>query len=375
MTPPIPDKIRSNIIHLAVQNTRYAAGLDAEVQAMVTALGQDLAKNLLGAGLETPRTDWQRARLEALLKEAKATINGAYADMGEYHAGEMAGLVQVSGKGITTAMNKAIGADLMVPPKWTKEQLRTIASNVLIDGAPSATWWSRQAQDLEQDFADAMRKGMLRGETITQLRDRIMGQNIPGVNGVGKIDLRSVPVTDRGVIWAARRNAEALCRTSVITTANAAHEAAYAANDDIMAGVSWCSTLDPKVCLSCAALDGQEWPKGTAHPSPSLHFGCRCQLLGTTKSWEQLAREAHGNSTVAKELDKMPVGNRASMGGPVSGNLQYEDWFADQPEALQKSILGPGKFGVWKRGNLSFADMLDQRGNPLTLKQLEALVN
>jgi SPP1 gp7 family putative phage head morphogenesis protein len=370
--PPVPDKIRSNILNFMVDVHRYEAGLSRDVVDLLTELGQDLIKDLMGAGLDTPNTTWQRSRIQALLKEAKAKIDDAYGLISTTHSDEMKGLIQISGKGLTTAINEALGADVFIAPKWTREQLNAIASDTLINGAPSAEWWSRQADDVTQAFADAMRQGMLRGETVTQMRDRIMGQNIPGVNAVGKVDLRKVPMVDRGPIWKARRNAEALVRTSAITVNNAAHEAAYAANADIMAGVDWCSTLDTRTCVECGALDGRSWATDEAHPSPSLHWNCRCTLLPRTKSWEQLARESHGNSTLAKELDKMPVGNRASMGGPVSGNLNYEEWLGSQSQKRQVDILGPGKYDLWKSGKIGFSDMISQNGNALTLAELKA---
>jgi SPP1 gp7 family putative phage head morphogenesis protein len=375
----IPDKIRSRIIGQTVNLTRYEAQLQQDVLAMLYDLGADLIKGLMGAGLDTPRTDWQRARLRAMLEEAKATIDSTYADIGTWHAEEMAGLIQVSSKGIATAMNEAIGADLMIPPKWTKEQLRAIASDVMTEGAPSSIWWDRQASGLLDDFSDAMRKGMMRGENITQLRDRIMGQNIPGVNAVGKVDLRTIPVEDRGVFWAARRNAEALVRTSVISTANTAHMEAYKANADIMGGLEWLSTLDNRTTPICRAMDGLRWtmdlePIGHDRPYPgaTAHWGCRSTTMPVTKTWEQLAKEAGGNTAMAKELDKIPLGQRASMGGPVSGDLTYEKWFAQQSEKQQKDILGPGKFDMWQKGKLGFTDMVNQNGNPLNISQLEA---
>ena len=127
-------------------------------------------------------------------------------------------------------------------------------------------------------------------------------------------------------------------------------------------------------CPSCAALDLKEWKWGETHPIPSLHWSCRCSLAPATMSFEALAKEAHGNSRLAKELDKMTPGNRASMGGPVSGNLRYEDWFDRQSPERQLEILGPGRLSLYKKGGLSFTDMIGQNGNPLTLKQLEAMV-
>ena len=197
-----------------------------------------------------------------------------------------------------------------------------------------------------------------------------MGQGIPGVGTAGKTDLRTVQPALRAPFYTARRNAEALVRTSVITTANQAHMAAFEANADLMAGVEWCATLDNRTCLACGALDGRTWGWAEGNPVPSLHWGCRCCILPVTKTWEQLAREAHGNSTLARELDKIPQGQRASLGGPVSGKVRYEDWFDSQSPQRQLEILGPGKLKLYQNGSLGFTDMVDQRNNPLSLKQL-----
>lgn len=96
-------------------------------------------------------------------------------------------------------------------------------------------------------------------------------------------------------------------------------------------------------------------------------------LLPVTKSWEQLAREAHGNSTLAKKLDAMSPGTRASMDGQVSAKTTYEDWLSTRPEAMQRQILGPARYRLLESGKLKLADLTDMRGNELTLKELRAL--
>jgi hypothetical protein len=212
---------------------------------------------------------------------------------------------------------------------------------------------------------------MLRGETIDQMRDRILP----------KIDLRKVAAESRPLIWTARRNAEALVRTSVMQVANDAHLAAYQANADIIEGFSWCTALDGRVCPRCAHFADKKWdldykPIGhsDAYPGMPLHWGDRCTPLPVTKSWEQLAREAHGNSTLAKELDKVDPGERASMNGPVSGDTTFESWFASQDKDWQESYLGPGRMKLYESGKLSLADMTDGKGSPYTLKQLDSKI-
>lgn len=368
----IPDRILSDIIDHTVDLHRYEAGLQKSIRAMLQKLMKDLTKELAESGIDTTRTDWQRSRLTSLLKQATGLIDDGYDGIENAITEELGGMIEITSDAVISACNEAIGAELMLPVKWTKEMLRKLVDGTLIEGAPSSEWWSRQSDDLKQAFADEMRQGMLRGENLTQLRDRIMGQDIPGVNAVGKVDLRTVPKENRGLYWKARRNAETLVRSTVISTANAAHHAAYEANADIMAGEAWSACLDLRTCVECGEMDGQSWEWGTPHPMPALHFSCRCSLLPLTKSFEQLARESHGNSRIAKVLDDIPEANRASMGGPVSGKLTYKDWFSRLSESRQREILGPGRFDLYKKGLIGYSDMIGQNGNELTLAELRA---
>jgi hypothetical protein len=68
----------------------------------------------------------------------------------------------------------------------------------------------------------------------------------------------------------------------------------------------------------------------------------------------------------------MDEGTRASMGGPVSRKLTYEAWFEGLGAAKQEDILGPGRYALWKKDGLSFREMVDMRGRPLTLDELRA---
>ena len=151
------DRIHRALVSRHADLNRYASGLSRKTLAMLDKLGKGLARDLMDAGLDATRTDWQRARLRSLLKAVQERTGKVYADIAEMHASEMSGLVEVSGAHITTAINGALGAGLLIPPKWTAEQLAAIASDVLIDGAPSAEWWSRQADGLTRAFADQMR--------------------------------------------------------------------------------------------------------------------------------------------------------------------------------------------------------------------------
>lgn len=255
----IPDRIHSATIRQSIELARYEAGLRARVLSLLDQLGRDLVKELAAAELDTPRTDWQRARLRELLKVTEQRASEVYGEVGSLTREELRGLVEVSGNGIVTRLNRAIGADLLQPLNWTEEQLAAIADDSLIFGAKSGQWWARQATDYSQAFGDQMRMGMLRGESLGDLMGRVKG-------------LQEIST----------KNAEKLVRSSVISVANEAHLAAYQANADIMAGVEWTSTLDMKTCRRCGVLDGAIWDfsyqpiRGNTlpYPGPVAHWNC-----------------------------------------------------------------------------------------------------
>ncbi|WP_327078137.1 colicin D domain-containing protein, partial [Glaesserella parasuis] len=68
--------------------------------------------------------------------------------------------------------------------------------------------------------------------------------------------------------------------------------------------------------------------------------------------------------------EEMPSSTRASQDGPVSEQINYENWLKSKSPGQQDQVLGKGKADLWRRGVITFADMLDQSGRPLTLKDL-----
>lgn len=122
-------------------------------------------------------------------------------------------------------------------------------------------------------------------------------------------------------------------------------------------------------CVRCGAQDGQMWPLGEAHVLPPLHWNCRCVCVPITKTWEQLAKR---NKALAAQFDEIDPGTRASMGGPVSGDTTWESWLGAQSKEAQADILGPARHKLWNAGKLTITDLVDQRGNALTLEELRA---
>lgn len=111
------------------------------------------------------------------------------------------------------------------------------------------------------------------------------------------------------------------------------------------------ATLDSKTSVQCAANDGKVFPLGKG-PMPPLHPNCR--------------------STAVPDFG-VPVGERASIDGPVPADQTFRDWLETQPRNVQDEVLGKTKAEAWRGGRLDFDDMLGRDLEPLTLAELRRL--
>lgn len=102
-------------------------------------------------------------------------------------------------------------------------------------------------------------------------------------------------------------------------------------NSRIVTGYTRISARDSRVCPACLMADGRTYPVGYGFDQ---HPNCRCSLLPRLASVQ-----------------------------PV----QYQtgqQWFAQQPEATQRQILGAGRFEAWRDGRASLDDMVTRIDNP-----------
>ena len=311
----INDVLAHATVENAVRVLKDEQAAQAALQQALQGLGEELVKALVDNDPSAPkRTAWKNQRLQNLMAQVHDILKGASVDTQRLVSRQLMGLVKDQAQAIPDLINGVLGVEL-AGNSLTEQQVRTIASDTLIEGAPSKAWWKKMDASLEHDFAAEIRKGLLAGENLGDLVKRIRG-----------LHAQDGQLAFPGVLGKYRRNAQALVRTSWMTVANATSLATYKANADIMGGVAWLATLDPRTCAVCAALDGQQWGMEEAHPMAPKHWGCRCCLSPVVKSWEQLAKEFGGNTRVGRAMDKIPAGTRASMDGQVPAKLSYKEW-------------------------------------------------
>ena len=232
----------------------------------------------------------------------------------------------------------------LVSPQY----LRTIATKPLIEGTPLNTWWGKLADDTQIRLESAVRLSSAEGETVEQAIRRIRGTTQGGVF----VD---------GALTGTRREAEALARTALNGTANQARMAVLEENDDLLKGYQWVATLDSRICLQCAGLDGKNYESMEGRIQPPAHVNCRCTLVPVLKSEE--------------ELGLPPVkgikSTRASMNGQVPASQTYGRWLKDQPVSVQEDVLGKTKAKLFRDGKLKIGSFTNRKGKTLTLDELK----
>lgn len=333
-------KIADDLLAHNLDLFRMNASLRLKAYKTLKSLEAELVNKLSGQGL----TDYGKAATDYLLQTSRAIIK----DYHEKIAAEVnAALKEVSAmqeEVVRTALAD-VGYGAAIAPAT---HFATALSDVMLQGAPSSEWWARQADDVAFKFANAVRLGIVKGETNAKIMKDV-----------------------KALVDGTQANIAALVQTSVQTVANEARMQTFKQNADIVDGVQQVSTLDSHTTDICMAYSGAEWNleedpiNDTTLPfngGPPRHWNCRSVLVPITKTFAELGIDA-------PEFSK---GQRASADGPIDGATSFDSFLERKGKAFQDEALGVGRAQLWRDGKITLSQLLDQRGNPLSLAQLKA---
>lgn len=316
---------------------RLIGGEQRAFNRLIDDIAGELEKKLRGERLST----FSARRLNQAIEQLAAIVTLKAPDIGDLAAQEaqfaVSSLAEV---GITAAL----------PPPTVLER---IASTSLIEGATIGDWFSRLQTQTRFNLARAVRLGVSLGETNAQIAKRIISDSEKGPE----------------VLAQTRRDAMAIVRTSVQTVSNEVRQAAYQENEGVVKGVQWVSTLDGRTSYICIARSGLQWtlpdykPKGHKIPwggGPPAHWNCRSTTIPVLKSLEEMGVNS----------DEVLPAMRSSMDGRVAADLTFADFLKGKSPEFADEMLGKGRAQLWRDGKITLSQLLDQRGNPLTLAQL-----
>jgi SPP1 gp7 family putative phage head morphogenesis protein len=151
--------------------------------------------------------------------------------------------------------------------------------------------------------------------------------------------------------------ASALVRTMTNHVASTARMEVLKANDDILEGWRAIATLDGKTSPFCRQVDQKVFPFDA--PKPPFHWNCRTATAPVLKA--EYAREIKGSTRPA-------VGPNGAE--QVSSKTTYQEWLSRQPASFQRDVLGPNRYELFTKGELTLDKFVDDNGKTLTLAQL-----
>jgi SPP1 gp7 family putative phage head morphogenesis protein len=381
-----------NIVGHMVTVERLKAGERLKVLRLLKRLEGQLVKELAeNSPVEVVRTAFQQRRLESLLVQTRETIRTAYSGISREVQRDLTALAQAEVGLSLTDLNGAFSKVLsdtagfpiqleLASVRLSAEQLRVIASDVLISGASTNEWWRRQALTTQRRFGDVIRTGMLRGETTPQITRAV-----------------------RDMMGIQSRSAETLVRSSVQAVATTVQQNVWEQNEQLIEALIWQSTLDLKTSVLCIARDQKRyrvqdkkpightipWLEGPGRIHPRCRSAPRPQTALSSEILDARGVVTGGRPTTPRavfearlrelrpdltdDIIASTIQNaRAALDGPVGISTTFEQWLRRRTVAEQNDRLGVGKAKLWRAGKISFSDLLDFRGNPLTLEQLLA---
>jgi len=355
----INEKILDKITGYAVDIQRYEATVQRKIikdlKQLETKLVVDLKRSKV---ITTVNKKTQQKRLKALLVQTREAISQAYKDISKEQIVILKEVAELSELQTVSAINTSLKVDA-ISPTMSQSMLNSIANDTLIEGSPTKGWWKRRNIQFQSKFEDTIRMGMMQGLTTDAMVSSLVGTKVNRFKD--------------GALYSQYRGADALVRSSIQTVANTSRLDTYQNNADVIKGIEWSATFDNRTSEICMALDGLQWDldyKPIGHSKvfvgSTAHWNCRSTQVPVTKSWEELGAKG--------KFAEIPRSTRASMDGQVASGKNYEEWLRSKSKAFQVEVLGVQKQKLWKAGKLSFSDLVNQRGNPLTLEEIKVKI-
>lgn len=298
MPPAIVDAINS---HRAALLARESAAMQAQatawlqveqaIQAQVDALALELANT----GTATMGQLQRSRRYRALLEQTRAELRQYIGYMEQRIAAGQQDMITLALQHSAQAVNAvATEAGVIVP----FDRLPVSAVNNMVglagDGSP-----------LRTILADASRVG-----------PDALAQEL--VNGIA-LGRNPVAVARRAIrmgLGQSFTRMQTIARTEQLRTYRVTTQMAYE-RSNVISGYRRLSARDDRVCPGCLMADGRQYPLDVTFES---HPNCRCALI-----------------PVLRNVPPVPF-------------QTGQEWFAEQPAATQRTILGAGRYDAWQRG-------------------------
>ena len=318
---------------------RVSNGLSKEIASQYIKM-IDEAINSLG------KVDISLINMNKIIKEINSNIGLDYANV-EDNFNEVA-ITEASF--IPKAINGIVAVDIMNKTLPDSLVNKIVKNSILSDGYTIKEGFEKLDTRLQETFQNQIRLGVLNGDTTQTI--------------IKNLKPYMTDFKDNRI--------EALVKTAVSTVVNNTRMETYKENESIFKGYQHQSVLDSRTTFICAERDNKEWDlelKPIGHKLPfkqtPIHYKCRSIILPLTKSYRELGLD----------IDEIPIGTRSSLNGYVPANTSFSQWFDKQSADFKENYLGKGRYQLYKDGKIDLSDLVNQKGQTLSLKELKGISN
>ncbi|WP_353614083.1 hypothetical protein [Mangrovibacter phragmitis] len=352
------ENLRDESIAHAIWVTRYSSGVANRMVKLLNDTDADLSARLLDALDRLPADSFTVSRLESLLGSVRtlnsqavsamqSSLENELLDFAGHEAGYQLSLFD-------SLLPETVLAQIPLQ-SITAEMVYAAAMAQPVQGRLLSEWASNLESDRLTRIINAVRRGYLAGETVETIARSVRGHANKGYRD--------------GALQMSRANATSIAKTAVNHLAATARKSFTTANEDLVKGKQWLSTLDNKTSHDCIIRDRLRYTldgKPIGHKVPYLqgpgriHFCCRSTETLILKSWQELGLDA----------DEMDEGTRASMDGQVAGNTTYSEWLSRQSFERQVQVVGEQRARLIRDGAMRPDEFFTDKGEWLTLAQL-----
>jgi SPP1 gp7 family putative phage head morphogenesis protein len=318
----------------------YGAVLVA-IRPELDALYQQITDKLNAGEAIPPSWLYERLRLENLTLLIQGQID-QYGSMALMHTR------QLQHFGVNLGMQAAVQLLDAIKPvgiNWTWGT----PSSVAIERLVGATQAGSPLADLFAGF----------GQEAATLVSHVL---VAGVSlGAGPREL--APQVQRA-LGVSRNRALTITRDVSLNSYRGANLETFRANRDVVTKYRRTAALSPRTCAVCIALDGTIYDLDEDF---AIHPNDRCVPVPITRPWSEIL------APLGIDTSHIPETN------PAHSLPTGADWFAKQPEKVQRVVLGNGKYEAWKAGKFQLSDVVKRTfnkdwGHSIQEKSLKALV-
>lgn len=352
------DRLSDESLAHAIWISRYSTGVASRMMKLLNDSDAELTARLLVAMDTLDANSFTVSRLESLLVSVRAlnheAVQAMYAglsaelqELAKHEAGFQLSLFQFAIPDDVLALHPLVGI--------SPDAVYAAAMAQPFQGRLLSEWADNLEADRMTRISNTVRQGFLLGDTTEQIARKVRGHANRGYQD--------------GALQMSRTNAGSIAKTAVGHLASTARQSFATANDDILKGKQWLSTLDNRTSKDCRIRDRLKYTldnKPIGHKVPYLqgpgkiHFCCRSVETYILKSSEELGIK----------IGEIKDSSRASMDGQVPADTDYQGWFSRQSFTRQSQIVGETRARLIRDGGMSPDEFYTDKGEWLTLDQL-----